>query len=62
MAEEVVFCTNCLENIPEDELHFEAENKKKQIVILCRSCFYESHYISDEMKEHFMAHEEMKNG
>ncbi len=62
MADEVVFCTNCLEDIPEDELHFEAENRKGLRVTLCRLCFLENDYIPEEMKQHFLAHEEVING
>ncbi len=62
MASEFVFCTNCLEDIPEDEMHFEAENRQGLRVTLCRLCFLESDYIPDEMKQHFLAHEEAING
>ena len=62
MADEVVSCTNCLEDIPEDELHFEAENREGLKVTLCRVCFLDSGYIPDAMKLHFLAHEEPANG
>lgn len=62
MAKKIVFCTDCLEDIPENELHFEAENREGLKVTLCRLCFLDSDYISDEMKQHFLAHEEALNG
>ena len=51
-------CDNCLENIPKDELHFEAVNNRGQKVVLCRDCFYDNDYIPDRMKEVFAQCEE----
>ena len=62
MRTKVVFCTNCLEDIPENEMHFEAENREGLKVTLCRLCFLDSDYIPDEMKQHFLVHEEAGNG
>lgn len=52
------FCTNCLEDIPADELYFEAVSRRGQRVVLCRVCFYDNEFIPDHMKETFARQEE----
>jgi len=56
--QEMIFCTDCLKEIPEDELYFEAKNPRGSDVILCRHCFYRSNHISDEIKGEFAEEEE----
>ncbi len=52
------FCTDCLEDVPKNELYFEAVGPKGQRVVLCRVCFYDNEFICDHMKENFARQEE----
>ncbi len=52
------FCDNCLEDIPEDTLYFEARNRRRQRVILCRYCLYDNDFIPGHIKDGFARCEE----
>lgn len=51
--EVALFCDNCLEDIPENVLYFEAVNRRGQRVILCRNCLYDNDFVPDYIKDDF---------
>lgn len=57
-CEMTLFCDNCLEAIREDEPYFEAVSRKRQRVVLCRSCLYDNDFVPDRIKEAFAQYDE----